>query len=109
MNTLNNDQKFKLGAEKGSCKNCDNDQRCECNVKNGWFYNNETQLCDCNSAICINPNSAEKQACSGRGKCVCDKCVCDQPVSIFNFVKPYKILEINLRLITDRQNLITNC
>jgi len=67
------------GAEKGSCKNCDNDQRCECNVKNGWFYNNETQLCDCNSAICINPNSAEKQACSGRGKCVCDKCVCDQP------------------------------
>lgn len=62
------------GSEQGECKNCNNDQRCEC--KGEWKIDPNLQTCNCHPKKC-KPNANDTVVCSGHGSCDCNECICD--------------------------------
>lgn len=61
------------GLEKGTCRNCNGDKRCEC--KNGWTLNDKDNTCSCHTKLCqVNATSS---VCNDNGKCTCTTCQCD--------------------------------
>ncbi|CAK8692096.1 unnamed protein product [Clavelina lepadiformis] len=63
------------GPNRGTCQNCNGDQKCIC--EDGWSIHPNTGTCSCNDNNCrSNATDTEAPLCNGNGKCECSTCAC---------------------------------
>lgn len=69
-----NDEGLCGGPKKGTCHNCNEDQKCIC--MDGYTLEPNIKTCSCHPKLCKEQENATN-VCTGNGVCECNRCVCN--------------------------------